>query len=89
MPGLGPRSRLLFVGVPFAPSVVGQREWLARGDGLLAFDPAVGKAVRERPLPAGLLGLASDGRFLYVLRQDQVQVVEPPPPPGRPGKGKR
>ncbi|MCA8963669.1 MAG: hypothetical protein KDC48_02220 [Planctomycetes bacterium] len=51
--------------------------WLARGDALLAFDPASGKVVRQRSLPAGLLGLAADERFLYVLEKDAVTLFDP------------
>ncbi len=51
--------------------------WLARGETLLACQPAPTKIVRQRALPTGLRGLAADRRFLYVLERDAVEVFDP------------
>ena len=50
--------------------------WMATGDKLNAVDPASGKMLRSRDVPAHA-GTAFDGRHLYQLSGDTIQKVEP------------
>src|ERR671922_951800 len=54
----------------------GRHVWFATGDGLNAFDPASGKAVRSIDIP-GDAGTAFDGRHLFQLVGESIQKIDP------------
>src|SRR5262249_30820534 len=54
----------------------GRHVWFAAGDGLSAFDPASGKALRSLDV-AGHAGTAFDGRHLFQLAEDRIQKIDP------------
>lgn len=72
----------------------GQHVWFAGGDGLHAFDPESGSAVRTIDVPAHA-GTAFDGRHLFQIAEDRIQKIDPStgrvvstiPSPGRGDSG--
>jgi glutamine cyclotransferase len=54
----------------------GKHVWLARGESLVALDPASGKLVRELPVTADA-GTAFDGKHLWQLADARIQKVDP------------
>ena len=70
----------------------GRHVWVAAGDKLIAFDPAVGKMVRSIDV-AGHAGTAFDGEHLFQIAEDRIQKIDPKtgrvlgtiPAPGRGG----
>jgi streptogramin lyase len=54
----------------------GHRVWFAARNGLNAFDPADGTALRSIPVPADA-GTAFDGRHLFQIAGDRIQRIDP------------
>jgi outer membrane protein assembly factor BamB len=54
----------------------GTHVWFARGESLVALDPASGKVVRELPVDADA-GTAFDGEFLWQLADERIQKIDP------------
>lgn len=54
----------------------GTHVWLARGENLVALDPATGALGRELPVQA-TAGTAFDGQHLWQLADDRIQKVDP------------
>jgi streptogramin lyase len=54
----------------------GTHVWFARGDGLVALDPASGAIVCELPVAAHA-GTAFDGKHLWQIADDRIQKVDP------------
>jgi len=54
----------------------GTHVWFARGEGLVALDPASGAIVRQLALTAEA-GTAFDGKYLWQLADDRIQKVDP------------
>lgn len=54
----------------------GKHVWFARGESLVALDPASGKLVRELPVTADA-GTAFDGEHLWQLADARIQKVDP------------
>lgn len=54
----------------------GTHVWFARGESLVALDPASGKLVREIPVAADA-GTAFDGEHLWQLTADRIQKIDP------------
>jgi glutamine cyclotransferase len=54
----------------------GEQVWLAKGEGLVAIDPASGEVLRELDVAAHA-GTAFDGQHLWQLAEDRIQKVDP------------
>jgi glutamine cyclotransferase len=54
----------------------GAHVWFARGEGIVALDPASGALVRELPVAAAA-GTAFDGEYLWQLAAGRIQKVDP------------
>jgi streptogramin lyase len=54
----------------------GAQVWFARGEGIVALDPAGGAVVREIAV-AARAGTAFDGRYLWQIAEGRIQKVDP------------